>query len=480
MSDNAAPDIAIEKQGNAGLVADQKRYSAVAMALHWLIAAALAFQMGLGGGLEDLTPQTGLFAAAQLHKSIGISILLLSLLRLGWRWYKPPPAALPDSRVNHWLAHMVHIGLYAFMIGAPLSGWLLVSSSKLGIDTYIFSTLYWPHIPFVGDLEASTKAALNGIAGQAHHYLGWMGLALFVLHIIGALRHQFIKDEPLLARIWPGVWGARKIAGSAVIIGAFAVMFTLSGLAQGLYGSGGAGGDGAEETTEKAAITSEKSEDGYTAIEPKNIPIIDVDLAEDAEAIGEDLKDAENAADAADGDSTAQAAEPEAVAAPQAAIAYDWKVTSAPPIRFSFDWNGEAVSGTFSDWNADIRFGPEALDQSRIAVNINLASAKTGNGQIDDALPGADFFAAAANPQARFVSSDIRSSGGDNYEARGTLTLKGISKPLTLRFTLAINADVATAKGSTAINRSAYNVAIGSYGDISPNVKVNFTLAAKR
>ena len=479
MSEDAAHNIAIERQDDAEPSAGQKRYSAVAMALHWLIAAALAFQMGLGGALEDLTPQTGLFAAAQLHKSIGISILLLSLLRLGWRWYKPPPAALPDSRINHRLAHLVHIGLYAFMVGAPLSGWLLVSSSKLGIDTYLFSSLfsslYWPHIPFIGGLEAPVKAAINAAAGQAHHYLGWMGLALFALHIIGALRHQFIKGEPLLARIWPGAWGLRKTAGSAVIIGAFAVMFTLSGLAQNLYGRGDAD---AGKTTAKTDIKSAKSEDLAGVITADDAPPIDEAVsADDEEAAGEDAADE---AEEPDADSPAQASEPKADTAPQAATAYDWNVTNAPPIRFGFDWNGEAVNGTFSDWSADIRFGKNALDQSRIAVTINLASANTGNGQIDDALPGADFFAAAANPSARFVSSDIRSLGGDNYEARGNLTLKGISKPLTLRFKLAIDGDVAKASGSAAINRSAYNVAMGGYGDISPNVQVNFALTAKR
>lgn len=474
MTDDAAHNIAIEKQDNTDLAADQKRYSSVAMGLHWLIAAALAFQMGLGGALEDLTPQTGLFAAAQLHKSIGISILLLSLLRLGWRWYKPPPAALPDSRINHRLAHLVHIGLYAFMVGAPLSGWLLVSSSKLGIDTYLFSSLYWPHIPFIGGLEAPVKAAMNAAAGQAHHYLGWMGLALFALHIIGALRHQFIKGEPLLVRIWPGAWGLSKIAGSAVIIVAFAVMFTLSGLAQNLYGRGDAD---AVKTAAKADIKSAKSEDVAAAINADDTPPIDEAASEyDEEAAGEDADEAEEP----DADSPAEASEPEADTAPQAATAYDWNVTNAPPIRFGFDWNGEAVNGTFSDWSAEIRFGKNALDQSRIAVTINLASANTGNGQIDDALPGADFLAAATNPSARFVSSDIRSLGGDNYEARGNLTLKGISRPLTLRFKLTVNGNIAKASGSAAINRSAYNVAIGGYGDISPNVQVNFALTAKR
>lgn len=475
MTDDAAHNIAIEKQGDAGLAADQKRYSAVAMALHWLIAAALAFQMGLGGALEDLTPQTGLFAAAQLHKSIGICILLLSLLRLGWRWYRPRPAALPDSRLNHRLAHLVHIGLYAFMVGAPLSGWLLVSSSKLGIDTYLFDSLYWPHIPFIGGLEAPVRAAINAEAGQAHHYLGWMGLALFALHIIGALRHQFIKSEPLLARIWPGAWGLRKTAGSAVIIGAFAVMFTLSGLAQNLYGRGDAN---AVAAAAKADIESAKSEDVAAAITAKDAPQIDEAVSEEADqTAGEDAADE---AEEQDADSSAEASKPEADTAPQAATAYDWNVTNAPPIRFGFDWNGEAVNGTFSDWSADIRFGKNALDQSRIAVTISLASANTGNGQIDDALPGADFFAAAANPSARFVSSDIRSLGGDSYEARGNLTLKGISKPLILRFKLTVNGNIAKASGSTAINRSAYNVAIGGYGDISPNVQVNFELTAKR
>ncbi len=449
----------------------QARYSRVAMLLHWLIAAALAFQMGLGGRLEELKPDNGLFAATQLHKSIGIMILLLSLMRLGWRWFKPPPPALPDSRQNHFLSKAVHIGLYAFMIGAPLSGWLLVSTSKLSIDTYIFSTLYWPHIPFVGGLETSAKAALNGMAGAAHHYLGWMGLALFVLHVAGALRHQFLKGEPLLARIWPGRWVAGKITGTMLIIAAFAIMFSLSGIAQQLYGNV------QEEPVAGAPDAPPENADqlAQAADIDRGDPISDDEQAEQADRVETNNEDQPDDAD--DSDQSAEADNKDIK--PDPAIAHDWQIIERAPIAFSFAWNGETVRGSFADWQADIRFGADALAQSRIDVLVNLASGVTGNPQIDDALPGADFFAAALNPQARFVSSDIRSTGGDNYEARGTLTLKGISQPTVLRFSLALSGNQAVAKGNASIDRNAHKVGEGSYGDISDRVAVSFQLTAK-
>lgn len=450
------------------------RYSTVATALHWLIAAALAFQMGLGGALEDLTPETGLFAAAQLHKSIGITILLLSLLRLGWRWFKPPPPALPDSRQNHLLSKTVHTGLYAFMIGAPLSGWLLVSTSKLGIDTYIFSTLYWPHIPFVGGLETSAKAALNDVAAAAHNYLGWLGLALFLLHVAGALRHQLLKGEPLLARIWPGRWAAGKMTGTMLMMAAFAVMFSLSSIAQQLYGSA------PEEPVASVPDAPPANADqlAQAADIDSGGPISEDEQANQtkhADRVETDNEDQPDNAD--DSDQNAEADNKDIK--PDPAIAHDWQIIERAPIAFSFAWNGETVRGRFADWQADIRFGADALAQSRIDVRVNLASGVTGNPQIDDALPGADFFAAALNPQARFMSSDIRSTGGDNYEARGTLTLKGISQPTVLRFSLALSGNQAVAKGNASIDRNAHKVGEGSYGDISDKVAVSFQLTAE-
>src|SRR3954471_21697908 len=92
------------------------RYSTLAIILHWLIAAAIVLQVVLAGRMEGPpTPES--FAVTQLHKSIGITILLLSLARLGWR-LTHPPAPLPASmaRWERVLAQITHVGFYVVMI----------------------------------------------------------------------------------------------------------------------------------------------------------------------------------------------------------------------------------------------------------------------------------------------------------------------------------------------------------------------------
>lgn len=448
------------------MTAAPRRYSAIAMLLHWLIAAMLAFQLGMGRGLEERTIAAGLFDVTQLHKSIGITILLLSLARLGWRFAKPPPAPLPDTALNHRLSKLVHIGLYGFMIGAPLTGWLMVSTAKLDINTLLFRTVPWPDIPFMGALEAGAKAAINGAAEWAHGALGWAGVALFALHVIGALRHQMLRGEPLLARIWPGASRLNKASGALLIGGLVAILLALALWGQSWNGS-------VQDSSDTPLAASEAATQASGTLKSA----VTQDTATAADEAPEEETDAPNEeAEKTVGDDPETATAPEAAAA----TAYDWRVTDKQPIGFSFGWNGDTVRGRFSDWRATIRFGAQALDQSSIDVSIGLASARTGESSVDEALPGADFFAIAANPQARFRSSDIRALGGNRYEARGTLSLRGRSQPVILRFTLSITGTTARAQGTATVNRAVFGIGEGNYGDLAETVTVSFDFAAER
>ena len=122
---------------DSGRTADHG-YAPVAILLHWLIAALIVLQIVLAGRMEGkLTPES--FAVTQLHKSIGISILLLSLARLAWRLLNPPPP-MPES-LAPWerrLAKLTHAGFYGVMIAMPLTGWIMVSTSRLAIPTLLF------------------------------------------------------------------------------------------------------------------------------------------------------------------------------------------------------------------------------------------------------------------------------------------------------------------------------------------------------
>ncbi|MEL0210519.1 MAG: cytochrome b/b6 domain-containing protein, partial [Novosphingobium sp.] len=124
-----------------------ERYSAIAIALHWAIALLLLFQIGLGWALEDLPKGAVQFAGYQFHKSVGITILLLSLARLVVRLFKARPAPVQDGKAQMMLASAVHVLLYAVMIVGPLTGWIIVSTAKVRLQTMLFGTIPWPDLP---------------------------------------------------------------------------------------------------------------------------------------------------------------------------------------------------------------------------------------------------------------------------------------------------------------------------------------------
>lgn len=189
------------------------RYGSVAMTLHWLIAAAILLNLCLGFYMaEILTNQDpSRFAIIQLHKSVGLTVLILSLLRLGWRLVNPvPPLPASMSPGLKTLAHISHFLLYFLIIAIPLAGWAMVSASALGLPTSYFGLFHWPNIPFLADLTRAEKRPLHHIFEATHAVLAYSAAALIPIHVAGALYHQF-RGEDVLRRMLPGT----RVAGRA-------------------------------------------------------------------------------------------------------------------------------------------------------------------------------------------------------------------------------------------------------------------------
>lgn len=412
------------------------RYSGAAMALHWLIALALAFQVSLGWTLEGpLGPP--LFARYQLHKSVGIAILVLTLGRLAIRLTTPRPAPSDGPAWARHLARAVHAAFYAILIGAPLTGWALVSTAKIKVPTLLFGIVPLPHLPLPGGLLDSAEAA--------HGALAWTAVGLVALHITGALRHQWLLGKPELQRMIPFANGKGVIAALA----AFA-----------LIGGGFALG---KMVSPDAVIAKPVPEESAPGLQPPQI-------GAPADPVAPPEVETANAASAA-----APPAEPQPVV--------DWAVKSGGRLGFTARWNGDAVRGSFRTWRATIRFSPDLLDDSRISATIDLASADTGDSQRDDSLKGSDFFDTALHPRATFTSRRITHLGDDRYAAAGTLELHGVSRPVTLRFTLRIDGDTARVTGSTRINRTAFGVGAGEWAStaaIAGEVDVDLVFTATR
>ena len=175
------------------------------MTLHWLLAVVILFMLGLGPfmtSLEETDPRT--FPLFQLHKSIGLTILMLSLARLAWRLANPgPPLPSAMSAWERFAARAVHRLFYVLMIAIPLMGWATVSSAPLAVPTMWFGLFEWPHIPFLADLPRAEKRVIEGPLATTHAVLALSMLGLVVLHVAAALKHQFRDRDDVLKRMLP-------------------------------------------------------------------------------------------------------------------------------------------------------------------------------------------------------------------------------------------------------------------------------------
>lgn len=181
-----------------------RRYTGVAIILHWVIAVAILGQISLGLYMTRLgNSQIGLkFALYQFHKSVGISILALTLARLVWRLlHKPPPASAGQPAWERRAAHATHLAFYAFMIGLPLTGWIIVSSTPLDIPTVLFGVVPLPNLPGLNTL--SDSAGISATFADIHAVAAYFLLATVVLHIAAALKHHMIDRDEVLWRMLP-------------------------------------------------------------------------------------------------------------------------------------------------------------------------------------------------------------------------------------------------------------------------------------
>lgn len=186
-----------------------QRYTGVAMLLHWLIALLILFAVGLNWGWSSgLIPDEKVRFAIDWHKSIGILVLGLAIMRLLWRaTHRPPPLPTRFQRWEITLSGITHFLLYAVMFAMPLSGWIMDSAWKDAAThpmAFFGGPMEWPRIGFITALDPATKESLHGIFGAMHGLAAKLLYALFVLHVGGALKHQFLDREPELQRMWPG------------------------------------------------------------------------------------------------------------------------------------------------------------------------------------------------------------------------------------------------------------------------------------
>lgn len=170
-------------------------YDGVYMTLHWVIAALVAVQFCTKaikpGSFAGVTEDT----LNAWHLAVGPTILLLMLVRLGWRLtHLPPPAPADMSPVLRMVSRTTHSAFYALLILIPVLGW--VSASGFGARPMLLGVVPLPMI-------APESKSLAESWGGLHGTLAWIVLALIGLHICGALYHLLAKDDGVVARMLP-------------------------------------------------------------------------------------------------------------------------------------------------------------------------------------------------------------------------------------------------------------------------------------
>ena len=174
------------------------RWGAIHQGLHWVTLVLLLLLAWIGLRMGALPNGPDKIAAYALHKSIGLTVLALVVLRIGWRVFAQSPAPLANTPLwQHRIAQLTHIALYALLLAMPLSGWLL--NSAAGFPLQWFGLFNLPAL-------TGHDEALHTLAVQTHEALFWTMVALVLLHASAAFYHHLFMGDATLVRMLPRGW----------------------------------------------------------------------------------------------------------------------------------------------------------------------------------------------------------------------------------------------------------------------------------
>ncbi len=168
-------------------------YGIVAQTLHWLIAARVIVQFVLGVKTAGLPLSLERLILLARHKSLGLTLFALVILRLAWRIYSPPPPQ-PSQAPLRTAAQLSHGLLYALLLAMPIIGWLLSSASSL--------TVSWFGLFSLPNLVTPDRRLAHWML-LTHQTMAWLLLAVIILHIGAAFWHHFILKDNVLTRMLP-------------------------------------------------------------------------------------------------------------------------------------------------------------------------------------------------------------------------------------------------------------------------------------
>lgn len=401
------------------LKSDANSWGSLAKFFHWAVVLLILAEGALGLSMVELRKGPGAFVYYDLHKSIGITILVLAVLRLAWRAFDPHPKAVPTMPAWQELAARAgHALLYGLLFLVPLSGWWFDSVEGLRPMRW-FGLFEVPHL-------VAADPNLKHLAHEIHETLFWVLVAVAAGHAAAALVHHFFNKDATLTRMLPRHGRAPLGAALVLLIAALIVAPPVT-----------------------------------RALNPR------------APRAPAESTPASAAAPATAAATTA------AAATASAPLARAWSVDAAQStLGFKGTYQGGGFDGAFKRFDAAIAYDEADLAHSKFDVTVDLASADTGASERDDTLKGDDFFATSKFPKAHFVTGSFEKAADGSVSAHGSLTIRDKTAPVVLAVKFAAAGDKATLDVDTVLKRADYGLgAGGDWSDVGAEVPVHGHLA---
>ena len=179
------------------LRSDTRRWGGISKLLHWTVAFLVIAMLGVGLWMIELPISPDKVRVYALHKSIGITVLTLMLIRIVWRASEKSRPQMPFGmptweRAAAWLSHLL---LYLALIVMPLSGWLFNSAANFPLQWF-----GWLSLPPLSGPDPELKT----LARAVHHWTAYALIALVSLHVLAALKHHWLNRDDILRRMLPG------------------------------------------------------------------------------------------------------------------------------------------------------------------------------------------------------------------------------------------------------------------------------------
>lgn len=414
----------------------QTEYGRLARFFHWFLALLLIGLLAMGLTMDEFENGPIKFQIFMLHKSFGTLVFMLAVLRVLWRFSNRKPDHLPSHKP--WeikLAGVTHVLLYMFMFAIPLSGYLMNAAKA------------YPH-PFFGLFNVppvlGKDEAIAEFFEEVHELAAYGLMVILALHVIGALKHMIIDKDETMKRMRPD----RPLV---FLGGMIAIIIALGYMGIVNTGSG-------------ASPAPQAKESRY----------VDYDDDEHDDGYGDYDDESEHVEGRAKADTSGVPV---------------WVIDKEESaLGFSATVEGAAFAGEFEEFGGDIHFDPDNLDQSYVEIHVDLASVESGSEERDEYMVSTDWFDTESFPESVFKAEKFKKIKEDQYIAQGVLTIKGVTLPVDLPFTLDIETDdkgnkIAKMNGALTIRRLDYNLGAGQWSNIDTvanEVSVNVSVETRQ